>query len=177
MINKKRYSEPNYTSHLSLCDCFSWRPGRASPGRPRSHAPVKVMSMNIHRTEIICWILVFVSSAGLSEEQSVYQQVDSYVEQLWEEGRLFFWANFCIPGPHSVFVNWLFSPAAYFLHLNFIRITCLQETAGRAVPRKAPAAKGVSRLCATSVWNAREMDSRLRVGRAVVSFLLKWRKK
>lgn len=125
-------------------------------GRPRSHAAVKVKSMNIHRTEIICWILVFVSSIGLSEEQSVHQQVGSYVEQLWEEGGPFFGPTFAYRGPHSVFVNWRFSPAAYFLHLNFIRITCLQETAGQAVPRQAPAAKGGSGFCAVSgEWNAR----------------------
>lgn len=51
--------------------------------------------------------------------------------------RPFFWANFCIPGAYSVFVNWLFSPAAYFLHLNFIHITSLQKTTGRAVPHRA----------------------------------------
>lgn len=121
-------------------------------GRPRSHAAVKVKSMNMHRTEIIRWIPVFVSNTGLSEEQSVYHMWSSCERK---EAFFFFGPTFTYQGPHCVFVNRLFSLAAYFLHLNFIHTTWVQETAGWAVPHKTRPWRASGGFCAMSEWNPR----------------------
>lgn len=118
----------NDPSHFVFPRLFPCVVTKKCPRQLDSHVLVKVKSMNIRWAWIICWILVSVFNSELSGECSVYQQVDAYVDQLGEDAHL---ANFYIPGPQFVFVNWLFSPRAYFAHLNFVHAACLQETTAK----------------------------------------------
>lgn len=110
---------PHTSFSPGLCLCVVTE---KCPRQLDSHVLVKVKSMNIRWAWIICRTLVSVFNSELSGERSVYQQVDAYADQLGEEAHL---ANFYIPGPQFVFVNWLFSPRAYFAHLNFAHAACL----------------------------------------------------